>query len=371
MLFASLRRRDQRQHAQRYLRGLLTTEGRKTIRRMAAKSGPAVEQSLQQFISHSPWDWAPVRRALASYLEQNGKFAAVVVEQVLISKAGEHSVGVERRFHQKLGRMISSQEVLGIWLAAEHDAYPIDWQMVLSGNWLDDERRRRAGVPDDATVANAGELGVQAAINVLHGWGLRPRPVVMDARSLNFETIMNEFSRHGIPFAVRVYGSTPISPTDSRVPFLTGRRMQASQLIHALRDLGQPVSGGPPGHRPTLVQCTRVKMPGQADQRTADEPPLVLLGVTSGGSTEYWLTSITHVTSLALFRLTRTVDCVREQRMLVSNDTGLRDFEGRSYRGWHHHVTLVSAAHAFRKLLSETIGERPGLVTADMLRRRA
>jgi hypothetical protein len=311
-----------------------------------------------------------VRRALASHLEQNTRSAAVVVEQVLISKAGEHSVGVERRFYEKLGRMTSSQEVLGVWLADEHDAYPIDWQMVLSGNWLaDDERRRRAGVPDDATAATTGEVGVRAAIDVLRGWGLRWRPVVMDARSLDLGAIVFEFSRHGIPFALRVDGLIPLSPADSRIPFLTGRRMQAAQLIHALRDLSQPVRAG---HRPTLVVSTRVKTPYQVDQPLADEPALLLMGVTSGDhTTEYWLTGITHVTQVALYRLTRTVDCVREQRLAVSNETGLRDFEGRSYRGWHHHVTLVSAAHAFRKLLSGTVGERPGLGTADLLRRGA
>ncbi|MGW0807725.1 IS701 family transposase [Nonomuraea sp. NPDC002799] len=373
-LFASLKRRDQRQHAQRYLRGLLATEGRKTIRRIAAGSGPAVEQSLQQFISHSPWDWTPVRRSLAAYLEQHTRFAALVVEQVLISKAGEHSVGVERRFHQKMGRMISSQEVLGVWLATEHDAYPIEWQMVLSGNWLaDDERRRRTGVPEDATVATTGELSVQAAIGVLRGWGLRARPVVMDARSLDLGGIMSEFSRHGIPFAIRVDGSIPLSPADSRVPFLTGRRVQAARLIHALRELSQPVSGGSPGHRPTLAVSTRVKLPSPAGRRPAGEPDLLLLGVTSGGdqAPEYWLTSSTHVTPATLFRLTRTLDGVREQRLGVSNKAGLRDFEGRSYRGWHHHVTLVSAAHAFRKLLSETIGEHPGFASVELLRKRA
>lgn len=89
LFFESLPRRDQRNWARVYLNGLVRTTGKKTIRNIAGTGASSVEQSLQQFISKSPWDWTPVRRSLAQHLERTAQRPlAWVVQPMVIEKAG-------------------------------------------------------------------------------------------------------------------------------------------------------------------------------------------------------------------------------------------------------------------------------------------
>ncbi|WP_449065850.1 IS701 family transposase, partial [Planomonospora algeriensis] len=367
MLFSSLKRSDQRRWAQLYLNGLLTLDGRKTMRRIAAmEAKPAIEQSLQQFISQSPWDWVAVRRSLACYLEQMIRPVALVVEPVLIPKSGEHSVGVERRFVKRLGRLSNCQEAVGIWLASEHESYPIDWHMAIPDSWIDDPvKRRRAGIPETIGSRTIEECVIGAVVDILESWGLRRWPVVMDVRAFDPGRLVFELSARRIPFVLRVDGTVPVSPADPRVPFGAGRRMQGSQLVDAMRDLSQPVmpAGARPGlHRPAFAVSARVETPFRPSRplREEDGGTLQLLGAWTGGgrASDFWLSNITRLAPAALYCLARTADHVARDRVEVTDRVGLRDFEGRSFRGWHHHVTLVSAAHGFALLTAGNAGPR-------------
>lgn len=127
-LFASMPRSDQRMKAIHYVRGLLGAEGRKSIRNIATLlGGDAAEQSLHHFISSSTWDWTPVRRALAQHIERVSPPQAYVVHPMIIPKAGETSVGVERRFVPELGQVINAQQAVGVWAAAH------DWSSPCTG----------------------------------------------------------------------------------------------------------------------------------------------------------------------------------------------------------------------------------------------
>nr|WP_214412405.1 transposase [Sphaerisporangium fuscum] len=365
MVFSSLKRRDQRRWARLYLRGLLSIEGRKTMRGIASlESGPAVEQSLQQFISQSPWGWIAVRRTLAGYIEQAVRPIALVVEPVVIPKSGEHSVGVERRFVSKLGRLANCQQVVGVWLASEQAAYPIDWRLILPESWTDDPgRRRRAGIPDDEISLSVEECAAEVVANIAAAWGLRRRPVVMDAREVDVGRLIFEFTGRGIPFVLRVHDSIPVSPSDPRIPLGMGRRIEAGRLVDALRDVGRLVdnpkaavdaSAGTP-QRAARAVSAQVHTPFRSPTADAEEAALTLLGTwTAPGqrSAAVWLSNIGRLPPGMLLRIAQTAERVAWDRAGVTHHLGLRDFEGRSFRGWHHHVTLVSAAHAFWMLLS-------------------
>ncbi|MFC4589451.1 IS701 family transposase [Sphaerisporangium corydalis] len=366
MVFSSLKRRDQRRWARLYLRGLLSIEGRKTMRGIASlESGPAVEQSLQQFISQSPWGWITVRRTLAGFVEQAIRPIALVVEPLVIPKSGDHTVGVERRFVRKLGRLANCQQVVGVWLASEQAACPIDWRLILPESWTGDPgRRRRAGIPDDEVSLSVEECAAEVVAAITGAWGLRQRPVVVDAREIDIGRMIFEFSARGIPFVLRVPESIPVSPSDPRIPLGTGRRIQAGQLIDALRDVSRivesPKSAGaaqrPGNDRAGYAVSARVHTPYRSSTAEPGEPALTLLGawtVPEQRSASVWLTNINQAPPGMLLRIARTAERVAWERAGVTHHLGLRDFEGRSFRGWHHHVTLVSVAHAFWTLLSE------------------
>ncbi|MET8156813.1 transposase [Sphaerisporangium sp. NPDC005289] len=363
IVFSSLKRRDQRRWARLYIRGLLSIEGRKTMRGIASlEAEPAVEQSLQQFISQSPWGWISVRRALAGYLEQAIRPIALVAEPLVIPKSGDHSVGVERRFVQKLGRLANCQQVVGVWLASDQAAFPIDWRLILPESWTDDPgRRRRAGIPDEEVSLTVEECAAEVVTSIVHGWGLKPRPVVMDAREIDLGRLIYELSARHVPFVLRVNDSVPVSPSDPRIPMGMGRRIEAGRLVDALRDVNRivesrrpPSTGATPAPQ-SVVVAARVHTPFHSATAQDEPPALTLLGACLGPerrSVAVWLSNITTLPPTTLLRLAETAERVAWDRAGVTHRLGLRDFEGRSFRGWHHHVTLVSAAHAFWMLLS-------------------
>ena len=95
----SLSRSDQRRWGELYVRGLVTVPGRKTIRRISALAGGvAADQSLQQFVNQSPWEWAPVRAELAHLLAGSAPVEAWIAAEVAFPKNGESSVGVCQQY---------------------------------------------------------------------------------------------------------------------------------------------------------------------------------------------------------------------------------------------------------------------------------
>src|SRR5512143_799874 len=148
-LFASLPRRDQRQKAVTYVKGLLRVTGRKSVRNIARSVGAgANEQQLHHFVSDSTWDWRPVRRALAGRLAADAAVQAWLVRPIDVQKAGEHSVGVSRRFCIEHGRTLNTQRAVGVWAASTAGCVPVAHRILLPTAWTADDRRRtRAGIP--------------------------------------------------------------------------------------------------------------------------------------------------------------------------------------------------------------------------------
>lgn len=362
-MLASLKRRDQRTRGEWYVSGLLSVPGRKSMRAVAAVADHgAAEQSLHHFISDSSWVWGPVRQALARHLDRVLLPQAWVIDSMAIPKAGAHSVGVEESFRSDLGRVVNSQQAYGVSLANEQLSAPVNWGLNLPSEWLEnEERRRRARIPDDV-VATSVETGIvhTAAELADTAWGLRRRPVVLDARALDSLALVEQFTRRGIPFVMRVDGATRVVGFDPGRPGSGERLFQAQQLAERGKKLSKPVSWVDPEYsitRSVLVSGTRVTVPAV---RRPGVPPLpgralTLVGgwpMQKGRSRELWLSNLPEVPPAALLRLGRLTRRVSKDFAEVSTRVGMRDFEGRSYAGWHRHVTLCSVAHAILVLSS-------------------
>jgi len=399
-MLASLRRRDQRVRGEWYVSGLLSVPGRKSMRALAAVAdGGAAEQSLHHFISDSSWAWEPVRQDLARHLDRSLRPHAWVVDSMAIPKAGAHSVGVGESFRFDLGRVVNSQQAHGVYLAGERGAAPVTWGLELPPEWLEDEaRRRRARIPDGATAMST-EAAVAATAAELTGraWALRPRPVVLDARPLDVPVLVAELTRRRLPFVIRVDGGLRLLGTDSGRPRAAERLLQAQQLADRVKQQSRSVSwleperpgfagpgfagpeyagpeyagqvyarpgraGRPQGAVPRTVLAggTRVTMPagrGLGLTPLADRRLILAAGwpVPRGRAPEYWLSNLPDVPPAALLRLGRLVRRVREDAAEIGARVGIRDFEGRSYAGWHRHVTLCSVAHAILLLSSDRL----------------
>ncbi|MFG2719819.1 IS701 family transposase [Streptomyces sp. NPDC048416] len=354
---ASIPRADQRRWGDVYVRGLLSVDGKKTMRALAGKGRGNAEQSLYQFISKSPWDSMAVRGELARLFQEQARPRAWVVRPLVITKAGRHSVGVERQFVSQYGRVVNCQRAMGIWLASDAMSCPVDWRLALPGCWTDEPgRREQAAIPDGVSTCPPEQCAIGSLADMSAAWGLDSRPVVMDLRESDPYPVCAALTRRHIPFVVRVraeaaYTSWAPSPSPSPAPYrgtrpglvgaLSAHRMPVEWLDHTTGTL-----------RATYVGATRVVLRDRHVRTDSGE--LLLLGAwTTAGRPEpdeFWLTRMPRSQLGAAYRTAMLSRRVGRDLAEVAEPLGLRDFEGRSFRGWHHHMTMVSLAHALRVL---------------------
>lgn len=359
-LFTSLARSDQRRKGELYLRGLLSARGRKSVRNIASVlGGPATEQSLHHFVSGSTWDWVPVRQALARYAAAVAPPRAWVARPMVIPKAGENSVGVERRFVADFGQVVSAQRAVGVWLAADELTAPVSWRLQLPRSWVEvPERRELASIPEGMTADLGAECTVRAYLDIAGGWGLPTRPLVMDAREAGMWGAVLELSAMGQPVVARVSGDqrfTRLDPTPGSGP---SQPLSAHQLMAWGRQLRRLVRWGPePGdsaEAPVALAATvRVRLPSGIGQ---------LVGIGPRGQewpTEYWLTDLPSPAA-EIVRLSRFHHRVDQDFQRFALPVGVRDFAGRGFDGWHRHITLASAAHTVLALQQSVHGPGTG-----------
>lgn len=362
-LFQTLPRRDQRAKGMEYVYGLLAADGRKSIRNIAALFGDqAAEQRLHHFICSSTWDWVPVRRALSRFVAHVAPPRAWVLRSMIIPKAGEHSVGVDRQFLADVGQVLNAQQAYGVWAASEELRSPVNWRLHMSPAWAEDrDRRVQAEIPDRMVSPSMGDCAVDAYLELMEDGGVPGRPVVLDARNLDVRNIVNRLSAVRVPFLARIGGSLRLTVTD---PALTGHQadvLPAHHIARAARHLRRPVMWSGGGADPTshaqLAAGVRVRLPrdSQPSPRWGDLLLLANAEIGKPWPAQLWLTNMTAAEPAALLRLTTLVDRVDQDFANIADQVGVRDFAGRSFGGWHRHITLASAAHAVSALTRRDI----------------
>lgn len=341
-LFAALPRSDQRKWAEVYLRGLLTVSGRKSLRQLAlaVPGSPTASQCLQQFINASPWDWAPVRRELARTVATERPPDAWTIGAAVIPKRGEHSVGVHRRYVPGAGRALNCQVGIGLFLSDEESSIPVDWELFLHESWRSDaDRLQRARIP--AEVSGRPELA-----QVLDLLDRRPvtsascaTPLVADLCDLGdlgdlacADRLPAELAALGVNYLVRVPSTQLLAVAAPGRP-VTPR--PAAELLHA-----------PPTRRraPMLVSVP-VLLPGSElpHRLWAQEPG------TDPRAVRYYLTDLPDAGADRVISLLRHLERTEAAMAALGDGFGMRDFSGRSFLGWHHHMTMASAAYAYSR----------------------
>ncbi|WSP75478.1 transposase [Streptomyces sp. NBC_01236] len=357
-LFATFPRSDQRRKGEEYIRGLLATEGRKSIRNMAAPTGgSAREQSLHHFVSSSTWHWMPVREALAQYVARTVAPEAYVIRTMVIPKAGDNSVGVYRRYVPELGQIRGVQQAVGVWAAAQETSVPVNWRLDIPQDWLDNGlRRRQAAIPDSVREESPEESAVEAMLAV-RDWGLPARPVVMDARDMDAMSVVRRFRSSGLRHLIRISGSLRLTPADpAQIGRATPEALPAQQIMAAAKLLRRPAvwRDHSPEHamRTSLVAAVRIRGASRA-RGMRGGGDMLLIGIGDSGKawpSELWLTDLVDLSPVALLRLSRLIGRVDRDFSEISEQVGIRDYAGRSFNGWHRHATLASAAHAVAAL---------------------
>jgi SRSO17 transposase len=331
----------------------------------------ALEQALQQFVNQSPWDPVPVRRRLAERMTAAIQPQAWVIDDTGFPKFGRHSVGVAPQDCGALGKVANCQVGVSVHAATDRASCPLDWRLFLPESWdADAERRRTPHVPDRERHRPKWQLALDM-LDELAGWDLVPPVLLADGADGEVAEFRLGLEARELAYVVQVPGTLSAYPQDvapETVPS-TGRgrppvpryRQRRSSLRQLVLDVGVGAAStvtwreGADGQqlvsrfvalrvRPAGVRLRRAARGGQFQVRwlLAEWPEQDAEPVT------YWLAALPETTPLQqLVHLAKLRWRVEHDDRELKDALGLDHFEGRSFKGWHHHVTLVSVAHAF------------------------
>ena len=364
-----------------YITGLLLDGERKSIEPMAARRVDeaaeiqAMRQRLQQAVTVSEWSDAEIWRRLAVKVDRELPAAeALVIDDTGFAKKGAHSVGVSRQYSGTLGRVDNCQVAVSVHLASERGSACAGMRLYLPEGWTgDSSRRAKAGVPDAISFKPKWQIALDL-LDSTREWGIQKHVVLADAgygEVTDFREALAERGYSyvvGVPGAVAAWapGTGPIPPSEQpparfrpRTRFQTGDQKPISVLDLA-KSIGshkcRSVSWREGSRR---VQRSRF---GAVRVRTAhrhvhgDAPGYeqwLLYEWPKGENepTKLYLSNLDESTPLKrLVFLAKLRWRVERDYQELKQEIGLDHFEGRSWKGFHHHAALCAVAHGFLAL---------------------
>jgi DDE superfamily endonuclease len=221
---------------------------------------------------------------------------------------------------------MNCQVGIGLFLSNGTAAVPVDWRLYLPEGWALPHLRRQARVPYDARPLPMWADAFDMVDRLKRSGGLAPAPLVADLRdSKEAAEVLHSLIRHCHDFVLAVPGDLAVLSVDE-----AGRELQAATVASALG-----------------AQAGLVRLPSSIGTRSRDTYRLF---TDRRRPDVVWITNMVRQRTDELLSLVdchaSTGDATRE----LARDFGLQDFEGRSYPGWHHYMTLMSAAYAYRRL---------------------
>lgn len=358
-----------------YLTGLLLEGERKTVVSMAGRlvddeaEVEAMRQRLQQCVTISEWADAEIRRRVAVRFEDEVEPEAFVVDDTGFPKKGEYSVGVMRQYSGTLGRTDNCQVATSLHMATDEASACIGMQLYLPEEWASDIRRRRAvGVPEEIVFQQKWRIAI-ALLDEALSWGLEPRLTLADAGYGDSTEFRDALVARACSYLVGISGdhtawppgSNPRLPSRSpgpgrpRTQYRDGNRKPwaIAEIAKTLDYRAYTCVDGKGETKTGHFAFARVKL---AERRTKGRPPseeLWLICEHRPGNNEYKFYVSNLPTATSKRELARRVKLrwrVERDYQELKGEIGLDHFEGRTWRGFHHHATLCAAAHAFLAL---------------------
>ncbi|MGW9048491.1 IS701 family transposase [Streptomyces lydicus] len=369
-VFAPLARRDQRAKGSLYLRGLLLDGRRKSMQPMAERLG-VDHQQLQQFMTSSTWPVEQVRARLAWRAVAAVRPQVWVVDDTGFPKDGRSSPGVARQYSGTLGKVGNCQIGVSVHAASDTASCPLSWRLFLPATWdgPDAEARRRAcRIPDTEHHRPKWQLALDM-LDELAAAGLRPAVLVADAGYGANADFRRGLDGRGLAWMLQVKGemtahgeeAVPYQPDYGGLgprPLPRYRTRPAALREHVLaagRTSGRTLTWrkGSKAAMSSHFVLLRVRLAGRRPKPAADGTiPLVwLIAQWPEGEAEpvkYWISNLpADLPAKDLVRLAKARWRIEHDYRELKTALGLDHFEGRSFVGWHRHVTLVTAAHLF------------------------
>ena len=344
-------RREPRQRAVAYLRGLLSPIQRKNGWQLAEAAGDRTPDGVQDFLARMRWDADLVRDDLRAYVVQHlgDEHAVLVLDETGFVKKGAKSAGVHRQYSGTAGRIENCQIGVFLGYASCHGHALIDRALYLPECWTDDaERCRQAGVPDDLGFATKPEIartmlkrtfaaGVPCAFvtsDSVYGSDSRLRRTIQDAGK-GYVLQVTSSQHLGL---VRVDEWLDDVPADGWMRLSAGEGAKGPRLYDwAYR----PHSGAQDDWQKALLIRAKIDQP--------DDLAFFLTLAPAGTPLE------------TLVRIAGTRWTIEACFEAAKGEVGLDQYEVRSWTGWHRHITLAMLAHAYLGVVRRrAIGGRGG-----------
>jgi SRSO17 transposase len=358
-----LRNKKRRASFAAYALGLLSEGERKSMEPIAARVWGDKEhagcghQKLQYFISEADWDDREVRRAAAWYaieeLSRHEPIRTWIIDDTGFEKKGDHSVGVQRQYTGTAGKTTNCQVGVSLSIASNYAHLPIDFELFLPECWTTDpERREKAKVPKDVVFKTKIELALEMIERASRD--RVPGDIILaDSFYGHSRPFRDAVKLLGFDYGVAIYGS-------DRMLVVNRDDVPQTELLSA-KEIGQRL--GPSAFRryvwregtnrmlgSRFAMC-RVAVPGEdGTLGSADRIEWLIIEWPEDKKEpcKFLLTTLGEdMPAEELIRIIR--ERYRTERVYeeMKGELGLDHFEGRSFRGWHHHVSVAICCYAF------------------------
>jgi SRSO17 transposase len=370
---------DRRAPLRAYTTGLLLPGERKSVEPMAARVDPArvgaAHQSLHHFVAKAAWDDATLLAAVRAYalpaMLERGPIRAWLVDDTGLPKKGKLSVGVARQYCGQLGKRDNCQVAVTLSVATERASLPVAYRLYLPEAWAGDPARRAtAGVPEEVGFATKPAIALDQVRRALAD-GVSPGVVVTDAGYGNDTDFRDGVTGLGLAYVAGVLGTTGLWPPGAG-PLPAAPRSGRGRPPRRLRR--------DPEHQPLAAETLAAGLPGDAwkavtwregtagplasrfagvrvrpahgdfrrTEPRAEEWLLVEWPEEEKEPTKYWLSTLSETVPIeelvAAAKLRWRIERDFEE---LKQELGLGHFEGRGWRGFHHHASLCIAAYGF------------------------
>lgn len=379
-----LARREQKESFALYAQGILADGERKSVEPIAAratgdgsgdgddKKKPGVlcermHARLLNFLRDSPWDDRSVRREAARFvieaLEKQEPVTTWILDDTGFPKQGKHSVGVQRQYSGTLGKVGNCQIGVSLTIATKHEHVPIDFALYMPESWTEDAaRRKKARVPDDLVFKTKPELALDLITRAVED-KIPGEIVLVDAAYGNSSAFRNAVRMYGLDLGVAVAASTKVWLLDKLA------RRRGDPL--SVQDLGIKLGRGafrrltwrvgPGGKLSSHFKFCRVKVAHEDGSDAGDREPMWLVMEWPDGETKptkFLLTTLPRrMSKKQIVRVLKERWRTERAYEELKGELGLDHFEGRSFPGWHHHITVVLSCYAF--VVSERVQRFP------------
>jgi SRSO17 transposase len=356
----SLQRKEQKEHLHHYVSGLLSNVEDKNVESIAYHYDED-RQGLQKFVGQVLWEHRPLLQELARQVgaELGEADGVLVFDPSAFAKSGTESVGVQRQWCGRLGKIENCQVGIYLGYASRLEHSLVDLRLYLPQAWAkDNKRRQKAGVPKDVVFRTRHELALEMLDDkgplLPHAWVAGDDEM---GRSTQFRLALQDRNEQ---YLLAVPSNTLVRDRDAEPPPYGGHGPRAKvpftrvdRWAAALPQEVWETTEVRDGERgPLVVQSVKARVTAKTDRRREGpgETLVVIREPQSDGTYkhDYYLSNAPYETPLAEFgRVAKAEHRVEECLQRAKGEAGLADYEVRTWEGWHHHQTLSLIATWF------------------------